>query len=55
MPSQHHEYHVTLNYLQTISELPWNKVEAENMDPAVAREVLERDHYGIDLVKKRII
>ena len=45
------EYHVSLNYLQTISELPWNVSQEENLDPAKAEEVLERDHYGLDLIK----
>ena len=44
-----------MNYLQTISDLPWNIKDGENLDPKVASEVLERDHYGLDTVKTRII
>lgn len=44
-----------MNYLQTISDLPWGINDEENLDPKVAQEVLDRDHYGLDLVKNRII
>jgi ATP-dependent Lon protease len=44
-----------LNYLTTISNLPWNKSEPETTNPSVAQEVLDRDHYGLEQVKKRII
>ena len=46
---------ICLNYLQTISDLPWGMKDEENMDAKVAQEVLDRDHYGLDLVKTRII
>ena len=49
------EYHVSMNYLQTISELPWNDSQEENLDPKKAEEVLERDHYGLEKIKQRII
>ena len=44
-----------MNYLQTISDLPWNSSQEENLDPAKAEEVLDRDHYGLDQIKQRII
>ena len=46
---------MSLNYLQIISELPWNLSDSEQNDPMKAKEVLERDHFGLDKVKKRII
>jgi ATP-dependent Lon protease len=49
------EYHVSMNYLQTISDLPWGLYDPENMDPEQAREVLEKDHYGLETVKTRIV
>jgi ATP-dependent Lon protease len=55
MPPQHHEYHVSINYLQTIADLPWNKSDPENLDPEKAKEILERDHFGLEMIKKRII
>lgn len=52
---QNSEYHVSINYLQTMSELPWNLSDKESLDPRKAREVLDRDHFGLETVKKRII
>jgi ATP-dependent Lon protease len=49
------EYHVGMNYLQTISDLPWGVKDSENTDTKAASEVLERDHFGLDAVKTRII
>jgi len=37
-----------------MSELPWGVLDAENLDPAKAQETLDRDHYGLDIVKQRI-
>jgi ATP-dependent Lon protease len=44
-----------MNYLQTISDLPWNVKDPENLDTKVASDILERDHFGLDQVKTRII
>lgn len=52
---QHQEYHVSINYLQTISDLPWGVYDPEESDPDKAKEILERDHFGLDTVKKRIV
>jgi ATP-dependent Lon protease len=38
-----------------MADLPWGIREPENVDTKVAAEVLERDHFGLELVKKRII
>lgn len=46
---------MSLNYLQTIADLPWNTSDPEQLDPERAREILERDHFGLEKVKKRII
>ena len=42
-------------YLETCIELPWNKTTKDNLNLANARRVLDRDHYGLDKVKERII
>lgn len=55
LDSRNQEYHVSLNYLQTISNLPWNKSQPENNDPSHAQEVLDKDHFGLEKVKKRIV
>ena len=49
------EFSVTRNYLDWLTVLPWGLASQENLDLAVARQVLDEDHYGLDDVKKRIL
>lgn len=49
------EYSVVVDYLETIASLPWSKQSEDQLDLQRAEEVLERDHYGIAKVKRRII
>ena len=49
------EYAVTRNYLDVMTELPWGVHSSDNLDLAHAREILNRDHDGLDDVKDRII
>ncbi len=49
------EYSIQLNYLQTLLELPWNEYTKDNFDLKRAQRILDRDHYGLDKVKDRII
>lgn len=49
------EFSVTRTYLETISELPWGLYTDDNNDISEARAVLDRDHYGLDEVKERIL
>ena len=51
------DYTVQYSYLETLLDIPWTVAEnaAGNFDVAKAREVMERDHYGIKKVKERII
>lgn len=49
------EYSVQLNYLQTLLDLPWNEYTSDNFDLKRARRILDRDHYGLDQVKERIL
>ena len=46
---------MSLNYLQTIADLPWDMSDVEQNEPSKASDILERDHFGLDKVKKRII
>ena len=46
---------VLRNYLDTVLELPWNDVTKDNLDLNCAREQLDRDHFGLDEVKERIL
>ena len=49
------DYNVQLNWLQTMLSLPWNVFTNDNLDMDNARRILDRDHYGLDKVKERII
>lgn len=46
---------VLRNYLDVVLELPWNKKTKERIDVASARKVLDRDHFGLEKVKERIL
>lgn len=46
---------VLRNYLDTVLELPWNHTTKERIDINAARKILERDHYGLEKVKERIL
>ncbi len=49
------EYGVTRNYLDLITDLPWGNRSEDNYNLKHARRVLDRDHFGLDDVKSRII
>ena len=49
------EASVLRNYLDTVLELPWNKVTKERVDVETARKILNKDHFGLDKVKERIL
>ncbi len=49
------EYAVTRNYLDWITLLPWGKHSEDKLDMAFARKALDKDHYGLDDVKERIL
>ena len=49
------DYSVQYGYLQTILELPWNEYTDDNFNLKNAQKVLDRDHFGMEKVKDRII
>ena len=49
------DYNVQLNYLQVLLSLPWGEYTTDNLDMKNARRVLDRDHYGLEKVKERIL
>ena len=55
MPHGSHEETVVRGYLDTCLELPWGVYSKDNIDIEKSRKILERDHYGMADVKKRII
>ena len=46
---------VLRNYLDTVLDLPWNTKTKERVDVSSARKVLEKDHFGLEKVKSRIL
>ena len=55
MNPQVSEYSVQRNYLDLMLELPWNEFSKDKFDLTKAKKVLDRDHFGLDDVKRRII
>ncbi len=49
------EYSVQLNYLQTLVGLPWNEFTKDDLNLKRAQRILNRDHYGMEKVKERIL
>lgn len=49
------EYSIQRNYIDLLLELPWNEYSKDNFDLKRAKKILDRDHYGLDDVKRRII
>lgn len=49
------DYSVQVNYLELILDLPWNEFSKDNFDLKRAEKILDKDHYGLEKVKRRII
>ena len=49
------DYSVQLNYVETILNLPWNEYTEDNFDLKRAQKVLDKDHFGLDDIKDRIL
>lgn len=49
------EYSVQLNYLEEMLDLPWSEYTKDNFDLKRAQKVLDQDHFGLEIVKDRII
>ncbi|MEE9910434.1 MAG: endopeptidase La [Deltaproteobacteria bacterium] len=49
------EYTVSSTYLDWITALPWHQATTDNLDIALARQILDEDHYGLNKPKKRIV
>ncbi|NEN24685.1 endopeptidase La [Cryomorpha ignava] len=55
MNPQGADYSVQLNYIELLLDLPWNHYSKDKFDLARAQKILDRDHYGLEKVKERII
>ncbi|PST81728.1 endopeptidase La [Pedobacter yulinensis] len=49
------DYSIQLNYLELLLELPWNEFTKDNFDLKRAQRILDRDHFGLEKVKQRIV
>ncbi len=49
------EGYVQRSYIETLLELPWDHMSADNTDIKHAGEILDKDHYGLDKVKERVL
>ena len=55
MNPQAADYGVQHNYLETLVELPWNEYTKDNFDLEHAQKVLDKDHFGLEKIKDRIV
>ena len=55
MNPQGAEYSVQLNFLDLLLDLPWNEYSFDNLDLKRAEKILNRDHFGLEDVKRRIL
>jgi ATP-dependent Lon protease len=55
IPPASPEYSVIVSYVETIASLPWNKMTPDQLDLNRAQEILDRDHYDLEKVKRRLI
>src|SRR6056300_321566 len=49
------EYSIQRNYLDLFLELPWDEFSEDNFDLKRAQKILDRDHFGLEEVKKRVL
>jgi len=55
VPSASPEHGVIRTYLDVMAELPWNRGTEDHLDILAAQKILDKDHYGLEKVKERIL
>src|SRR5213076_888489 len=55
IPPASPEFSVIVSYIEIIADLPWNKFSKDDLDLDQAQQILDRDHYDLEKVKKRLI
>ncbi|MDF1825846.1 MAG: endopeptidase La [Verrucomicrobiales bacterium] len=55
IPPASPEHSVIVSYLETMAELPWSKLSDDNEDLERASAILDRDHFGLEKVKRRLL
>ncbi len=49
------DYSITLNYIELLLDLPWHNYTTDHFDLKKASDILDKDHYGLDKIKQRIL
>jgi len=55
VPPASAEFSVIVSYVETLAELPWSKLTDDNLDLVRAQKILDRDHFDLEKVKRRLI
>ncbi len=55
VPEASPEHSVVVSYLETLADLPWQKLSEDNLDLHEAQRILDRDHFGLEKIKRRLI
>ncbi len=55
MPAMAGDSGMLRNYIETMLEMPWNRRKEERLDLKYAAKILEKDHYGLEKIKERIL
>jgi ATP-dependent Lon protease len=55
IPPASPEFSVIVSYIEIIADLPWNNLSQDNLDLDQAQQILDRDHYDLEKVKKRLV
>jgi ATP-dependent Lon protease len=55
VPPASAEFSVIVSYVETLAELPWSKLSEDNLDLNRAQKILDRDHFDLEKVKRRLI
>ncbi|MEP7016245.1 MAG: LON peptidase substrate-binding domain-containing protein, partial [Verrucomicrobiota bacterium] len=55
IPPASPEFSVIVSYVEIVADLPWNSFSEDNLDLDQAQKILDRDHYDLEKVKKRLI
>jgi ATP-dependent Lon protease len=55
IPPASPEFSVIVSYIEIVADLPWNKLSQDNLDLDQAQQILDRDHYDLEKVKRRLI
>jgi ATP-dependent Lon protease len=55
IPPASPEFSVIVSYIEILADLPWNELSKDNLDLDQAQQILDRDHYDLEKVKRRLI